>query len=162
MTGQLLQYLESLRSPVATMAGLPVGSIVVFAQQDLMSHVAKTMAQHQCAVVMGITGLSLGAKADARVPGPPVDADLEISVWTPEVVMHAGAPLAMDVMEAIIAGLHGRRPPEGAPGMALVPQFQRSSVVSEGGPGSAGRFLVATVNFSVPVYLKARRSTAAD
>ncbi|MDB6133300.1 MAG: hypothetical protein JWM59_1543 [Verrucomicrobiales bacterium] len=161
MTGQLLQFLESLRAPVAAMAGLPVESVIVYLQQDLMMHIASAISKHQCAVLLGISGMDIGGKADQRVPGPPVDAALEVAVWTPEVVLSAGNPLVMDVAESIVSGLHGRKPPEGAAGGALIPAFRNMNLSAVGGEGRP-RTLVATLTFTVPVYLRARRLTAAD
>ncbi|MDB6132002.1 MAG: hypothetical protein JWM59_245 [Verrucomicrobiales bacterium] len=162
MSHRLLTFLDSLRSPLASMAGLPVESVAVYAQQDMAMHIAGVIARHRCAVMMGFSGLEIGGKADIPVPGPPVDATLEITVWTPEVVLQAGGPLAMDVAECIIAGLHGRRPPEGAPGMALVPRFRSASIISRTGGQGTARHLVATLIFKVPVCLRPSRPLASS
>lgn len=148
---QLRTYLNSLRAPVAAMAGLSVESVIIYAQQDLASHIAKAISCGKCAVLLGVKAFS--SKVDARVPGPPMDCSLEVSIWTPEVT-DEGSPITLDVAEAIVRGLHGRKPAEGAPGLALIPKFQHAGISSQTGPNGQGKFMVATLDFEFPIALR--------
>ncbi len=152
---QLRTYLNSIRAPIAAMAGVPVESVIVYAQQDLGEHINQAMAAGSCAILLGITGWS--GRAEARVSGPPVEVAMEVSVWTPEVVMREDAPVTLDVAEAITHGLHGRVPPEGSPGLSLVPKFRHAGMTTQTLRQSEDRYIVATLAFEFPVALRALR-----
>jgi hypothetical protein len=147
--GQFRTFLESLRAPVATMAGLDVDAVLIYAQQDLYQFVLGATASHQCAVALGITRWA--TKADASTVRPPLTVSLSVRVWTPETVLSDNAPTTLDVAEAITRGLHGRVPPEGSPGRAMVPQFAGSVLAVETRDDT--RWLVAELVFSLPMKL---------
>ncbi|MES2706401.1 MAG: hypothetical protein V4726_07340 [Verrucomicrobiota bacterium] len=152
---QFRTYLNSIRAPVAAMAEVPAESVIVYAQQDLGEHIGAAMAAGSCAVMLGVTGWS--GKAEARVSGPPVEVTMEVSVWTPEVVMREDAPTTLDVAEAITHGLHGRVPPEGSPGLSLIPKFRDARMTTQTLRQGDSRYIVATLIFEFPVALRALR-----
>lgn len=147
--GQFRTFLESLRAPVAEMAGLPVEAVLNFAQQDLYQFVLGATAGCQCAVALGLTRWT--AKADAGIARPPLTVSLSVRVWTPEVAQSDDDPTTLDVAEAITRGLHGLVPPEGAPGKAMVPQFTGSVLAVESRNDT--RWLVAELVFSLSMKL---------
>lgn len=142
----LITFLESLREPIQTMAGLPPGAVVIYAQQSVAEAVMEAVALHQCAVLVGLTNAT-GA-SNWQVQTTPVDADLEVEVWTPEVLSTEGARQTLEVAEWIIAGLHGYGMATGK-GAGRVPVFRRMALRSEEKNGSS--FLVANLQFSVPL-----------
>ena len=158
LTDTLTSWLETLRAPIATMTGLSEDAVVVYAQQDVESAVLDACARHQCAVLLGLPSGS--GSDDSSQSNPVMAVDLEVEVWTPKLTMGPGSVLTLDVAEWIMHGLHGYRPPERAAtnGRNRIPAFRRYGLRVENKDGS--EWLVANLQFSVPMKANARPESA--
>ena len=143
-----LSYLETLRQPLATMTGQPLAAVCIYTQQGLEEFVGNAVAVHQCALLVGLSGGQ--GNADRQAVNRTATNTLEVEVWTPEVVMRTDAPLCVDMVERIMAGLHGYAPGRAVIGTtsARVPAFQRWALrVEQDKQGT--RYLVGNLQFEV-------------
>ena len=144
-------FLDEVRTAAQAAAGLPDGAVSVYQQQDLLELVDNAIASHHCAVLVGLTGGR--ANPDRQTATKWVGMTLEIEVWTAKVLMSGQTLTSLTVAEYLISGMHGWRPADvpAANGGTRVPSFRSLTLRPEREPQSGAEYLVANLQFEVPL-----------
>lgn len=142
----LTAYLTSLRTPVATMAGVEEDAVIIYAQQDLESAINDTLARHSAAILLGISTGTCEAPQNQKSPADTYT--LEVIVYTPEMAYVMAEPrFTLPICEAIRAGLHGYTDPNTPPprGVCHILARRRFSLAVDDIKGT--RYLTGTCLF---------------